>query len=72
MAGPFAASKVNAKLSTCSAQIDSFVNEASGVNGAPLYADWQTAYATLQSIIDSARMHRGYAYDAEPMPMSMP
>ena len=72
LAGPFAASKVNAKLSTWSAQIDSFVNEASGVNGAPLYADWQTAYATLQSIIDSARMHRGYAYDAEPMPMAMP
>lgn len=71
LAGPFAASNVDAKLSTWSAQIDSFASEASGVNGAPMYADWQTAYANLQAIIASARQHRGYAYDAEPMAMPM-
>jgi hypothetical protein len=66
LTGPFAASNVNTKLSTWSAQIDSFVNEASGLNGAPVYADWRTAFANLQAVIESARTHRGYAYTAAP------
>lgn len=41
--------------STWSAQIDILVNEASGLNRATVYTEWQNAYVALQSIIVSAR-----------------
>jgi CotH kinase protein len=65
IAGPFAARNVDAKLAAWGAQIELAVQEASGVQGAPTYGEWQQAYATLQSIIASTRQHRGYAYDAQ-------
>lgn len=62
LAGPFAKSKVDAKLNAWSAQIEPVVMEAEGLNLAPSYAEWQEALSEFRTKIDSARQNRGYAY----------
>jgi len=68
LAGPFTDAAISAKLVAWTQQIDAVVQEASGVQGAPTYSDWQEAFASLQAIIASSRMARGYAYDTPMMP----
>jgi hypothetical protein len=68
LAGPFADSNVSQKLAAWTAQIDPVVQEAGGLNGAPTYQEWQDAFAVLQSVIQSTRTHRGYAYTADAGP----
>jgi spore coat protein CotH len=62
IAGPFAATNVDTKLSTWSAQIQSVVTEAAGVNGAPSVSTWQNEKTALDTFIDNARANRGYKY----------
>jgi len=69
LAGPFSDANVSAKLLAWTQQVDAAVQEAAGVQGAPSYAEWQEAFANLQAIIASSRVHRGYAYE---MPVMMP
>jgi hypothetical protein len=62
IAGPFAAGPVDAKLNDWSAQIDQYVREASGKNGAPTYSAWMMGVEDLRQRIADARKNRGYAY----------
>jgi hypothetical protein len=62
IAGPFAAARVQAKLTSWSTQIAAAVAEIAGLNSAPSLLEWQYAMTQLQSTIDRARAHRGYAY----------
>jgi CotH kinase protein len=68
LAGPFAEANVEAKLAAWTDQIDPIVAEASGLHGAPTYAEWQGALAELHAIIESTREHRGYDYASDPPP----
>jgi spore coat protein CotH len=67
LAGPFSDANIAPKLAAWTAQIDTAVQEAAGLNGAPTYADWQAALTMLRSIVDSARLHRGYDYGSTSM-----
>ena len=62
LSGPFSAANVDAKLASWAAQIDAVVREASELNGAPTYANWQESVVQLQEIVASSREHRGYDY----------
>jgi spore coat protein H len=62
IAGPFEASKVDSKLDSWSAQIQSAVSEAVFLQGAPTVSAWQLAVLQLRADIANARMNRGYAY----------
>jgi spore coat protein H len=62
IAGPFAQSPVEAKLSMWESQIQSAVAETAGLNGAPLYLEWLNASIQLRTTIDNARANRGYPY----------
>jgi hypothetical protein len=62
VAGPFAASAVDAKLTAWSQQIASFVEEAAGKNSSPSVQQWRAGLTELKAKIASAREHRGYAY----------
>jgi hypothetical protein len=62
IAGPFAAQRVDTKLSAWSSQLAAPAAEAAGLNGAPSLASWLYATTQLRSTIDSARTNRGYAY----------
>jgi spore coat protein H len=60
LAGPFEAGRVEQKLARWSAQIQPYVAEASGQNGAPTEAVWQAEVAALRGAIDALRRDRGW------------
>lgn len=62
IAGPFAASNVEALLSAAVQQLSDAVAESAAVAGAPAPAAWQTAVDELRTVIDDARVNRGYLY----------
>ena len=62
IAGPFAKAHVDALLATWTAQIQAAAAESGGLHHAPTESAWADAVMKLQTTIDSAREHRGYAY----------
>jgi spore coat protein CotH len=62
LAGPFAPERIEARLTTWSAQIEPIVTAANGALGAPDATAWQTALMQLRASIELARTHRGYPY----------
>lgn len=62
ISGPFSAAAVNAKLDTWVAQIRPHVVEAAGRLGAPSERAWEDAVSALRTMIDRARVNRGYRY----------
>jgi hypothetical protein len=60
--GPFAQARVDALLNVWTTQIQPAVNESAGLNRAPSEAAWADAVLELKTKLDSARIHRGYAY----------
>jgi hypothetical protein len=62
LAGPFAATNVDAKLDAWIAQITALAQETAGQDGSPSFQGWQTAVQTLRTRITSQRQNRGYKY----------
>jgi hypothetical protein len=60
--GPFSDARVEAKLEPWIDQIQPFVTEAAGMNGAPSVMKWMDGIREVRDKIASQRMHRGYAY----------
>jgi hypothetical protein len=59
LSGPFAASRIEDKLTRWSTQIGPIVTEAAELNGAPAVPTWEIAGTFLRLAIDSLRQNRG-------------
>jgi hypothetical protein len=59
LSGPFESNRVEQKLARWSAQIQSHVAAAAGLNGAPGEPIWQASVASLRLAIELLRQNRG-------------
>jgi hypothetical protein len=62
LAGPFSEAAVGAQLDAWTEQIAPLVDATAGLNGAPDADTWRAAVATLQAVLSSSRLHRGFDY----------